>query len=71
MDNCRPHGARISDSLGQVEILPSPPNCTAVHLPMNQCIIQAVQMKYWYKLKAKFSKQYSTAMNSDRCQVEC
>jgi transposase-like protein len=53
MGNCGPHGAKISDPLGQVKMMPLPPNCTAVHQPMDQGIIQAVKRKYRYKLLSK------------------
>jgi hypothetical protein len=36
MDNCGPHGADISNLLQQVKMIPLPPNCTAVHQPMDQ-----------------------------------
>ena len=53
MDNCGPHGADISDPLEQVKMIPWPPNCTAVHQPMDQGIIQALKRKYRYKLLNK------------------
>ena len=53
MDNCGPHGAKISDPLGQVKMMPLPPTCTAVHQPIDQGIIQAVKKKYRYKLLSK------------------
>ena len=43
MDNCGPHGAEISDPLGQVQTIVLPPNCTSVHQPMDQGIIQALK----------------------------
>ena len=50
MDNCGPHGAAISDPLGQVRIATLPPNCTAVHQPMDMSIIAALKGGYQYKL---------------------
>jgi len=65
MDNCGPHGAKILDPLGQVQMLPLPPNCTAVHQPMDQGIIQAVKRKYRYKL---LSKVFETIEHHDELQ---
>ena len=62
MDNCGPHSAKISDPFGQVKMLPLPPNCTAAHQPMDQGIIQAVKMKYRYKL---LSKVFETVEHRD------
>ena len=53
MDNCGPHGTDISDPLEQVKMIPLPPNCMAVHQPMDQGIIQALKRKYRYKLLNK------------------
>jgi hypothetical protein len=50
MDNCGPHGANVSDPLQQVKMIPLSPNCTAVHQPMDQGIIQALKRKYRCKL---------------------
>ena len=65
MDNWGPHGAKISDPFVQVTMLPFPPNCTAVHQPMDQGIIQAVKMKYQYKL---LSKVFETVEHRDELQ---
>jgi hypothetical protein len=65
MDNCVPHGAKILDPLGQVQMLPLPPNCTAAHQPMDQGIIQAVKRKYRYKL---LSKVFETIEHHDELQ---
>lgn len=46
MDNCGPHGADISDSRGQVAIYPLPPNCTALHQPMDLGVIAAWKAHY-------------------------
>ena len=43
LDNCGPHGAEVTDPLGQVKILPLPPNCTSVHQPMDMGIIAALK----------------------------
>ena len=53
MDNCGPHGAKIADPMGQVKLISLPPNCTAVHQPMDQGIIHALKRKYRYKLLSK------------------
>ena len=53
MDNCGPHGADISDPLGQVKTIALPPNCTAVHQTMDQGIIAAIKRVYHYKLLHK------------------
>jgi hypothetical protein len=54
MENCGPHdGADISDPLEQVKMIPLSPNCTAVHQPMDQGIIQSLKRKYLYKLLNK------------------
>jgi hypothetical protein len=46
LDNCGPHGSNVSDPNGQVITVPLSPNCTAVHQPMDQCIIQAFKKGY-------------------------
>ena len=46
MDNCGPHGADISDGRGQVTIYPLPPNCTALHQPMDLGVIAEWKAHY-------------------------
>mmetsp|Transcript_21584 Transcript_21584/g.60805 ORF Transcript_21584/g.60805 Transcript_21584/m.60805 type:complete len:327 (+) Transcript_21584:305-1285(+) len=50
MDNCGPHGAEVSDPLGQIKITTLPPNCTSVHQPMDQGIIAALKKNYRFEL---------------------
>lgn len=54
MNNCGPHGSDLTDPKGQVTIRPLPPNCTAVHQPMDQGVIAA-----W---KANYRMRYLTEM---------
>lgn len=54
MDNASSHGAvDLKDPKGQVKIFFLPPNCTAVHQPMDCGIIAAVKVRYRYSLLAK------------------
>ena len=53
MDNCGPHGADISDPMQQVKMIMLPPNCTAIHQPMDQGISTAINRSYHYKLLCK------------------
>ena len=46
MDNCGPHGSDVGDPNGQVDIYLMPPNCTALHQPMDMGIISAWKRKY-------------------------
>ena len=50
MDNCGPHAAEISDPLGHLQTIALPPNCTSVHQPVDQGIIQALKKRYCFKL---------------------
>lgn len=46
MDNCGPHGTDLNDPQEQVNILTLPPNCTAIHQPMDLGIIGAWKLRY-------------------------
>ncbi|CAM9967348.1 unnamed protein product, partial [Phaeothamnion confervicola] len=45
MDNCTGHG-ELADPCGQVKVICLPPNCTAVHQPMDQGIIAALKLRF-------------------------
>ena len=51
LDNCGPHGAELVDPRGQVTVIMAlPPNCTAVHQPMDAGIISWVKTRYRYTM---------------------
>lgn len=53
MDNCGPHGTDLKDSRNQVTIMTLPPNCTAIHQPMDLGIIAAWKVRYCWMLLRK------------------
>lgn len=56
MDNCGPHGANVSDPMGQVKLINLPPNCTSVHQPMDAGIIAALKKRYRHKLLMRITE---------------
>lgn len=46
MDNCGPHGTDVQDVRNQVTLFTLPPNCTAIHQPMDMGVIAAWKRRY-------------------------
>eukprot|EP00178_Gracilaria_changii_P027519 TRINITY_DN8851_c0_g1_i1.p1 TRINITY_DN8851_c0_g1~~TRINITY_DN8851_c0_g1_i1.p1 ORF type:complete len:175 (-),score=19.80 TRINITY_DN8851_c0_g1_i1:3536-4060(-) len=46
MNNCGSHGTDLKDSRNQVTIMTLPPNCTAIHQPMDLGLVAAWKVRY-------------------------
>ena len=58
MDNCSGHDPSCIDPTGQVEIIFSPPNCTAVYQPLDQGIIMTLKTYYKKEMLNLFAVAY-------------
>ena len=60
MDNCGPHGTDLVDIRVQVQLFTLPPNCTALHQPMDLGIISAWKIYYRSMLFREIVKDLET-----------